>query len=226
MKMIQVNDLYKCFSSGDSTVAAVNHISFEVEQGEFVSFVGKSGSGKSTLLHLLGGLLVPDGGQILVNDRNLAEMKKDELADYRSKNTGFIFQSFFLEPSYTVYENLKVALMIAGISKGERDERIKQALESVGLSEKIKTQAARLSGGERQRVAIARALVRSPQVILADEPCGNLDSENSEMIMNILKNLNEEGKTVLLVTHNPKDALCAKRVIEMKDGRIVRNDLT
>ena len=201
--------------------AALDGVDLTISDGEFVSIVGKSGSGKSTLLHIIGGIEKPSSGKITVDDIDLTTASDNELSDYRSKKTGFIFQSFHLEPQFTVYDNIRLPLLITGVPYAEHKKRIEAILEKVDLSQKINDKASKLSGGEKQRCAIARALVCDPPLILADEPCGNLDSENSLKIMNLLKSINEEGKGVILITHDKEAAHYARRIVELKDGRII-----
>lgn len=222
--MIEVRHLRKVFHEGGKDICAANDLCFRIEDGEFVSIVGRSGSGKSTLMHLIGGLDRGDEGEIVVNGRVLSGLTSDQLAEYRSKETGFVFQAFHLEPQYSVLDNIRVALLIAGVPFREHGKRIEAALESVDLADKLHVRAAKLSGGEKQRVAIARALINNPGIILADEPCGNLDSENSDRIIGLLENLHRLGKTVIFVTHNGVDARRAERVIELSDGKMVRDE--
>ena len=217
--MIVIEKLSKTYDKADR--AALDGVDITIKDGEFVSVVGKSGSGKSTLLHIIGGIEKPSSGKITVDGIDLTTASDNELSDYRSKKTGFVFQSFHLEPSFTVYDNVRLPLLITGIPFEEHKEHIEQILEKVDLKQKINDKASKLSGGEKQRCAIARALVCNPPLILADEPCGNLDSENSLKIMNLLKGINEEGKGVILVTHDKEAAHYAKRIIELKDGRII-----
>ena len=217
--MIIIEQLTKVYDSTDRS--ALEGVNISICDGDLVSIVGKSGSGKSTLLHIIGGIEKPSSGKITVDGIDLTTASDNELSDYRSKKTGFIFQSFHLEPNFTVYDNVRLPLLITGIPFEEHKKRIEQMLEKVDLSQKINDKASKLSGGEKQRCAIARALVCNPPLILADEPCGNLDSENSLKIMNLLKSINEEGKGVILVTHDKEAAHYAKRIIELKDGRII-----
>ncbi len=217
--MIVIEKVSKTYDKADR--AALDGIDITIANGEFVSIVGKSGSGKSTLLHIIGGIEKPSSGKITVDDIDLTSASDNELSDYRSKKTGFIFQSFHLEPQFTVYDNIRLPLLITGVPYEEHKKRIEKILEKVDLSQKIYDKTSKLSGGEKQRCAIARALVCDPPLILADEPCGNLDSENSLKIMNLLKSINEDGKGVILITHDKEAAHYAKRIIELKDGRII-----
>ena len=222
--MIEITHLKRTFFAGDNTVTAANDISLTIHDGEFVSIIGRSGSGKSTFMHLIGGLDWADDGEIIVNGNHLSKMNQKQLSAYRATQTGFVFQSFYLEPQYTVFDNIRVALMIAKVPFQEHKSKIKEALRQVGLLDKINVRTANLSGGEKQRVAIARAFINNPPIILADEPCGNLDSSNSEIIMNLLEDLHKRGKTIILVTHNLSDAQKADRIIELRDGVIIRDE--
>lgn len=226
LQMIKVEKLVRTFKTGDIEVKAADNISLTINDSEFLAIVGRSGSGKSTLMNLIGGLDVPDSGTIEVNGCTITSLNSNKLAEYRAKETGFVFQSFHLEPLYTVYDNIRVSLLIAGIPYKEHSQRIRKVLSDVGLESKEMVKVSRLSGGERQRVAIARAIVNDAPIIFADEPCGNLDSTNASMIMSLLRKLNQSGKTVILVTHNNMDARMADRIIELQDGRIIRNEKT
>jgi putative ABC transport system ATP-binding protein len=217
--MIVIEQLSKTYDKTDR--AALDGVDLKIQDSEFVSIVGKSGSGKSTLLNIIGGIEKPSSGKITVGNIDLTVASDNELSDYRSKKTGFIFQSFHLEPQFSVYDNIRLPLLITGVPYGEHKKRIETILEKVDLSLKINDKTSKLSGGEKQRCAIARALVCDPPLILADEPCGNLDTENSLKIMNLLKSINEAGKGVILVTHDKEAAHYAKRIIELKDGRII-----
>lgn len=221
--MICVSNVEKSFQVGEQMLKVADGINLTIENGEFVSIVGRSGSGKSTLLNMIAGLIVPDSGEILFNGKNLNTMSEKELADYRGNVTAYIFQAFHLEPMYTVADNIRLGLFPKKMSKTECNVAIRQALAQVGLSEKETVRVHKLSGGEKQRVAIARALARDASVILADEPCGNLDSKNSQAIMELLQMANNIGKTVLLVTHNEEDAKKAGRLIRINDGKVIED---
>lgn len=218
--MIEAKNISMKYGQGENEFLALNNISISIEKGTFVSIVGRSGSGKSTLLSILGGLLKPTQGTVLIQKDNLYEYNDNQLADYRSRNIGFIFQAFHLENLYTVYQNMEIALMIGQYPKKERRERIETLLDKVGMREKINVCVGKLSGGEKQRVCIARALANEPEIIFADEPCGNLDSYNGDIVMELLGKLVKEGKTVVLVTHNQEDANKTDRIIEMRDGSV------
>lgn len=216
MKAIEVSHVSKHYDNR----AVVDDVSFSVDKGSFVSIVGKSGSGKSTLMNMIGSMILPDSGKIIVGGKDIVAFKEKEIAKYRNKTIGFIFQDFHLEPTYTVYENVTLPLEIAGDRK-DMKKKAKSALEQVGMVEHISKKVTALSGGEQQRVCIARAIIRKPELILADEPCGNLDTVNSDIIMKLLRNQSNIGCTVLLVTHSPEAAAKTDRVITLKDGAII-----
>ena len=219
--MIKVSNLVKHYKLGGETVKAVDDVSFEVEDGEMISIIGPSGSGKSTLMHIIGGLDTPENGVIEVDGDNLKKLKKGQLAKYRNKKVGFVFQTFNLQTHLTAQENVELPLIFAGIPKKTRSELAKEALVKVGLQDRLKHKPNELSGGQRQRVSIARALVNSPSIILADEPTGNLDSKTGDMILSLLKDLNEQQKvTLIIVTHDEYVARACKRIIQIKDGKI------
>ncbi len=208
---------------GDTVVRALDGVSVSVTEGEFVALLGTSGSGKSTLLNLIAGLDRPTGGSLRVFDRDLAQMSSMELSLHRRRNVGIIFQSFNLVSTMTAAQNVALAMMFAEVPRGEREQRSSALLESVGLGGRQRHRPKEMSGGEQQRVAIARALSNAPQILLADEPTGNLDSRTSKEIMDLLKNLNErDGKTVIMVTHDPSLAeRYAHRTLTMLDGQII-----
>ena len=204
--MIILENVSRTFHTGDSLVNAIDNVSLSINDNEFIAIVGRSGSGKSTLMNLIGALDQVDSGKIIVNGTDITTLNSKELANYRLVSTGFIFQAFHLEPMYTVYDNIRIALMIADVPYKIQREKIISVLQKVDLEDKINVKISKLSGGERQRVTIARAIVNNAPIILADEPCGNLDSVNSSKIMELLKVLHNSGKTVILVTHNIIDA--------------------
>ena len=224
-KMISVKGLTKKYVTGKVEFCALDGVDLEIADGEFVAITGKSGSGKSTLLNILGTLDVPTSGTVTVDGVDLSELSSKAVANYRNKKVGFVFQSFYLEPSYTVYDNVELPLILAG-KVGDNGNVVNSALELVGLKRKAQEKARNLSGGEQQRVAIARAIVNDPSYILADEPCGNLDSANSNNIMQILADLHGRGKTVILITHDSEDAQKAERIVTMSDGKIVSDEKT
>lgn len=218
--MIKLENVGKIYGEGESAVTALDNINLEIPKGRFVSIVGKSGSGKSTLLNLIGGLDKPTNGRIIVDGKDLGTFNSDGLSEYRNKSIGFVFQSFFLEPNFTVLENVEMPLVIAGFDKNVRKERALKFIEKLGLSDKTDKKAKTLSGGQKQRVSIARALINEAELILADEPTGNLDSKNGKDVIDLLEKINKDGKTVILVTHNMADALRADTLIEVADGHI------
>ena len=219
--LIEFREVCRYYQMGDNVVTAADHVTFSIEKGEFVAIVGHSGSGKSTCMNIIGCLDVPTAGEYLLNGRNVGELDKNELAEIRNEMLGFIFQKYNLLPKLNLLENVEVPLMYAGVSKRERKKRAKEALESVGLGDKLKNLPSQLSGGQQQRVSIARALVGKPSVILADEPTGALDSNTGREVLELLKSLNNEGHTVVLITHDNEIASKANRMIRLKDGRVV-----
>ncbi len=221
--LIQIEDLCKVYNPGENEVRALDHVSLTVNTGEYVAIIGQSGSGKSTLMNMLGCLDVPSSGEYILNGQNVSRLTDDELSDIRNQEIGFIFQGFNLIPSFTAVENVELPLLYRGIGKRERHELAVKALEKVGLSKRMGHKPSEMSGGQQQRVAIARAIAQAPPVILADEPTGNLDSGSSKEIIQILKELHKEGRTVILITHDNEIAAQAKRVIRIKDGKIERD---
>lgn len=216
--MIVLKNVSKTYGKGEEKVEALKNVNLVIEDGKFTAIIGKSGSGKTTLMNLIGGLDNPTQGQISADDMDITSLNSKELAKYRNQTTGFVFQSFYLEPSFTVLENVCMPLTIAGIGKKEREERAKDMLISLGLEDKIYKKTNDLSGGQKQRACIARALVSNPKIILADEPTGNLDSENGSEVIRLLRRIADEGKSVILVTHNPEDAKKTDNIVEIKDG--------
>ncbi len=221
--MIEVNDLKKEYVEEDTSTQALRGVTFSIEKGEFVSIMGPSGSGKSTLLHILSFLDRPTGGSYEFQGKSIDQMTDQELALVRNKDMGFVFQSFNLLSRLTVYENVEIPLLYSDIPPKAREALVMDAVKSVGLEEKLYTEAAKLSGGQKQRVAIARALVTDPNVIFADEPTGNLDSQSGLQVMEILESLHDKGRTVVLVTHETQTAEFANRIIRIKDG-VVESD--
>ncbi len=218
--MIEVKELKKDYAEDGTPTQALRGLSFSIETGEFVSIMGPSGSGKSTLLHILSFLDRPTGGSYKFFGKSIEQMSDQELAKVRNAEMGFVFQSFNLLSRLTVYENVEVPLIYSDIPTAKRQTLIEEAVRSVGLEDKLHTEAGRLSGGQKQRVAIARALVAGPNVIFADEPTGNLDSKSGLQVMEILESLNKKGRTVVLVTHETQTAEFANRIIRIKDGMV------
>ena len=219
--MIAVENLSKTYDSGTLSVSALREVSFQIEKGEFIAIMGPSGSGKSTLMNLLGCLDLPTTGNYHLEEVDIGSLKPNQLAEIRNQRIGFVFQSFNLLPRATALENTELPLLYGRVANST--EMAMQALERVGLKHRAKHKPTELSGGEKQRVAIARALVNKPAIILADEPTGNLDSETGEEIMSLFHELNDEAVTLILVTHETEIAQQAKRIINMKDGRIIND---
>ncbi len=222
-ELISVKDMCKVYNPGENEVRALDHINLTIDAGEYVAIIGQSGSGKSTLMNMLGCLDVPTSGTYILNGRDVSCLSDDELSDIRNQEIGFIFQGFNLIPSFTAIENVELPLLYRGVSKAKRHELAIQALEKVGLGARMTHKPSEMSGGQQQRVAIARAIAQAPPVILADEPTGNLDSGSSKEIIDILKKLHAEGRTVILITHDNEIASQAKRVIRIKDGKVERD---
>lgn len=222
-ELISVKDMCKVYNPGENEVRALDHINLTIDAGEYVAIIGQSGSGKSTLMNMLGCLDVPSSGTYILNGRDVSCLSDDELSDIRNQEIGFIFQGFNLIPSFTAIENVELPLLYRGVSKAKRHELAIRALEKVGLGARMTHKPSEMSGGQQQRVAIARAIAQAPPVILADEPTGNLDSGSSKEIIDILKKLHAEGRTVILITHDNEIASQAKRVIRIKDGKVERD---
>ena len=221
--MIEINNLTKVYDSDSLSVTALREVSFSVKKGEFVAIMGPSGSGKSTLMNLLGCLDLPTNGNYNLVDLKISQLKPNQLAEVRNKKIGFVFQSFNLLPRMTALENTELPLLYGKIPNSSNIAM--QALERVGLKNRANHKPTELSGGEKQRVAIARALVNQPAIILADEPTGNLDSATGQEIMTLFHDLNKDGVTLILVTHEKEIAQQAKRIINMKDGKIVQDQI-
>ncbi len=219
--MIQLQNAHKIYPMGEISVQALRGLDLTIKPGEFVAIMGPSGSGKSTLMHLLGCLDLPSNGLVQLDGQDVTKLDEDTLAQIRGKKIGFVFQTFNLIPTLTAQENVELPLFFQGVARRERAERAVELLEKVGLAGRVHHKPAQLSGGERQRVAVARALANDPEIILADEPTGNLDSESGKAILNLLAQLNREGKTIILVTHNPEAAEYAHRIVRIKDGRLL-----
>ena len=219
--LIEFKEVYKIYNMGDSVVRAVDGISMQIEKGEFVAIVGQSGSGKSTCMNIIGCLDVPTQGQYILSGKDVGRLNDNQLAEIRNKMLGFIFQQYNLLPKLTVLENVEVSMLYGGIPKSERYERAKRALDRVGLSDKLGSTPSQLSGGQQQRVSIARALASNPSVILADEPTGALDSKTGRDVLHLLQELNAEGNTIVLITHDNSIASTAPRIIRLADGQVI-----
>ncbi|WP_148372586.1 ABC transporter ATP-binding protein [Bacteroides bouchesdurhonensis] len=219
--MIQIIDLCKAFQTKDVETQALDHINLEIKDGEFVSIMGPSGCGKSTLLNAIGLLDQPTSGKILIDDTDISQLNDRKAAEFRNKTLGFVFQNFHLIPSLNVTDNVELPLLFGNVPADERKERVKTVLEEVGLSHRMKHFPSQLSGGQCQRVAIARAIVSKPQIILADEPTGNLDSKMGKEIMDLLLDLNKQGVTIVMVTHDESIALQTSRIIRLLDGKLL-----
>jgi putative ABC transport system ATP-binding protein len=223
--MINIYNITKTYIKGATKVEALKQVSFSIENGEIVALMGASGSGKSTLLSLIGGLDKCDSGSISVDEKNISTLNAEKLADFRRDKVGFVFQQFHLIPTLSVVENIMLPLLPSGIKKAECYSVAKEALEKVGLGDREKHLPGELSGGEQQRVAIARALVNKPEIILADEPTGDLDSKTGEKILGLLQALNQKEKvTIIIATHDDKIAKKTKRKIILKDGRVIEDE--
>ncbi len=223
--IIRIENLGKIYQQGSISVEALKNVSFDILKGEFTSIMGASGSGKSTMMNILGCLDKMTSGDYFLDDLDIAKTKDNKLAEIRNKKIGFVFQSFNLLPKLSALENVELPMIYCGAGKKQRRKRAVEALERVGLSDRMKHKPNELSGGQKQRVAIARALVNNPSIILADEPTGNLDSHSTEEIIEIFKSLNREGATIIMVTHENDVARHTKRIVTFKDGEIIRDEL-
>ncbi len=219
--MIKVTDLSKVFRTEEIETTALNNVSFEINKGEFVAIMGPSGCGKSTLLNILGLLDNPSSGSYILLEHEVANLKEKDRTKFRKGNIGFVFQSFNLIDELNVFENVELPLRYLNISASERKQRVTEMLKRMNISHRAQHFPQQLSGGQQQRVAIARAVVSNPKLILADEPTGNLDSKNGKEVMDLLSELNNEGTTIVMVTHSQKDAAVAQRIINLFDGQIV-----
>ena len=217
--LIEIKGLGKTYTIGKNRVTAIDHMEFFIDDKEFVTIMGQSGSGKSTLLSIMGALNRPTRGKIFVDSLDLYSLSNEQRADFRSEYMGFIFQSFQLIPYLTVLENIKLPMAVTGLTKREKNRMAMEVIDRVGLEEKADRLPDQLSGGEQERVAIARAIVNKPPIILADEPTGNLDSETAKEIMGLLKSLNQDGHTIIMVTHNTEMEKFASRTIRVRDGK-------
>ncbi|GBE18931.1 macrolide export ATP-binding/permease protein MacB [archaeon BMS3Abin16] len=221
MTLLKLENVYKTYHMGKVSVPVLKNINLEIKKGEYVSIMGPSGSGKSTMMNLIGALDRPSKGRILLNGTDISKLSDDRLATLRQKMVGFVFQQFNLIPRLTTLENVELPMWFAGLPKRARAKRARDLLIQVGLGDRLTHKSTELSGGQMQRVAIARALANKPEIILADEPTGNLDSKSGAEIARMLDRLNDEGKTIIIVTHDPTLAKIARRIISLKDGEIV-----
>lgn len=222
MSLVELRGVSKVYRIGDQEIRALDEIDLTIEEGEFVSIIGPSGSGKSTLMHLLGCLDTPSSGRMTICGNDLSRASQDTLAGVRNREIGFVFQAFNLLAKLDVVQNIELPLVYAGVSKRDRRARAEKTARMVGLGDRLANRPIQLSGGQSQRVAIARALVNNPRMVFGDEPTGNLDSATGEMILRTFYDLNAEGKTIILVTHDPEIAARSRRVIEIRDGKVMR----
>ncbi len=223
--MIKLENISKSFNKNKNPLIIFNELNFEIQTGKFVSILGRSGSGKTTILNIIGGILKADSGNVYVNDINISNMTDDELADYRNQKIGFVFQKYLLEPSLTVIDNVVMPLVIRGTNRLEREEKAREVLSFLDLEDRINEKVENLSGGEQQRVSIARALIGDPDIILADEPTGNLDYERGQEVLDYLKKISLNGKSIILVTHSKDDAYKYSDIIyEITNGKITKSN--
>ena len=222
--MIRLEKLRKVYRTRDTETVALDDVDLHIAAGEFVAIMGPSGCGKSSLMNILGMIDTPTSGSYRFDDTEIAKLGESQLVKYRKRHLGFVFQSFNLIDELSVEENVELPLRYLGVSASTRRDRVREALELVGLNHRARHKPSQLSGGQQQRVAIARAIIADPKLVLADEPTGNLDSRNGEEVLELLRLLNEQGSTIVMVTHSDRDAAEAGRVIHMLDGRIVRED--
>jgi len=219
--MIEVKNVFKIFPSGDAEIVALNDVSFTIPEGQFVTISGRSGSGKSTLLYQLGLLDTPSRGEIIIDGINTENLNENEKSMMRLSSLGYIFQDYAILPTLTAFENVLVPLLMLGIDQKEAEEKAKISLEKIGLGDRMHNLPSQLSGGQQQRVSIARAIAHAPQVLFADEPTANLDSETSDQVIDVFLKLNAEGQTIVMVTHEPEYASLSHRTITLADGKIV-----
>ncbi|MFC3094407.1 ABC transporter ATP-binding protein [Alteromonas sediminis] len=223
--MLKLNNLTRSYQTDEVETLALNGVNIQIDKGEFVAIMGPSGCGKSTLLNIIGMLDNPTSGEYWFNEQNIANYKEHQLADIRKRNIGFIFQNFNLIDELTVQENIELALLYHDVSSSERKHRVEQVMDKVGIAHRAKHMPGQLSGGQQQRVAVARAVVGGQSMILADEPTGNLDSAHGQEVMEMLQGLNQEGTTIVMVTHSPSHADYARRTINLFDGHVVTENV-
>ena len=223
--MINVSDIVKTYKTGHLELTVLKGLNLSVKEGEYVAFMGPSGSGKSTLMNILGCLDSLTSGKYILDNQDVSTIKGDALAEVRNKKIGFVFQTFNLLPKMTAVENVALPALYAGVKKSERIKRATEALESVGLGDRIHHKPSEMSGGQRQRVAIARAIINNPRILLADEPTGNLDSKSGEEVLEIFKKLNDNGTTIVMVTHEEDVAEHCKRIIRVNEGVIEKDEI-
>ncbi len=223
--VLELKGVWKIYGEGDASTTALEDVNMYVKKGEFLSIVGPSGSGKSTLLHMLGLLDEPTKGKVFIDNIDTSKLSDDEKATFRGSKIGFVFQTFNLLPLYTALENVTLPLLIHNVDEETAKEKAREYLELVGLGHRLEHKPSQLSGGQRQRVAIARALVMEPTYILADEPTGNLDTKTGDEIIELFKKLNREGQTIVMVTHNPLTTKYSDRVIHIRDGKILKEEV-
>lgn len=224
---ISIRSLTKTYSKGVNAVTPLDDLTLDVPKGEFLSLMGPSGSGKTTLLNLIAGIDTPTSGQLIIDDRDIANLSRTELTRWRSKHVGYVFQLYHLVPILSAYENVELPLLLTKLSKSQRREKIETALELVGLSDRSHHRPTELSGGQEQRVAIARAIVHDPGLLVADEPTGDLDRDTADSILALLDSLtNEHGKTIVMVTHDPKAAAAAHRSLHLEKGKLIESATT
>lgn len=223
MALLSLEEVSKIYHVGDQEIHALNKINVSIEDGEFASIIGPSGSGKSTLMHLIGCLDTPSGGRMEVCGHDISSASSNQLAAVRNREIGFVFQSFNLLPKLSVVENIELPMVYSGLGARKRRERAEFLAETVGLVDRLNNRPSQLSGGQCQRVAIARALANEPKLVLGDEPTGNLDSVTGELILEMFHDLHRQGRTIILVTHDPDIAQVSKRIIEIKDGQVLRD---
>jgi putative ABC transport system ATP-binding protein len=222
--IVSIRNLSKIYEQGDTRIAALDNISLDIQRGEFLTLMGPSGSGKSTLLHIIAGIDRPTKGECKVQEVDVAGLNESELADWRNQNVGFVFQTFNLIPVLTAFENVELPLLLTKLSRSQRRQQVETSLQLVGLGDRMRHLPRQLSGGQEQRVAIARALVTDPTIVVADEPTGNLDAQSAHDVLTVLQSLSKEaGKTVIMVTHDPKAAAFGSRTIHLEKGELSDN---